>query len=471
MDNNASSTNPIGPAAPAATPSSTPTPNTNQASTDTAPAQSSNDTASDKPRRLSPVVIGAVGAVAGLVIGAVCAYGITKLNETPPTTCPECKCPTLKAASGDLDYGFLKLEPQNSNIVYSPLSIRNGLALLDAGSSGTTKTEIDKVLGDTEIPKYQNNNELSLANAVFIRDNFKNKVLASYTDLIQNQYDGEVVYDSFQSSNNMDEWVSKKTLNLINSIGIQPNPDLRMVLANALAIQMDWKYRFDTDDTVGRTFYQQDGAEIEATTLKEQFYAEDVKYYKANNIQAITMPLGQSDDNTDLEFTAIMPPGNLSEYVSNVSATDIDDIINNSIPASEPKRGVVAYIPKFKFDYELNFKGDLMSMGIQTAFNEKTADFSKMASDPLYVGAAVHKANIDFSEEGIKAAAVTVFAMNEMTAIAEEPESSVQPIFIEIDHPFLFVIRDKESGAILFTGTVYEPNLWADDEASYQPTY
>ena len=125
-------------------------------------------------------------------------------------------------------------------------------------------------------------------------------------------------------------------------------------------------------------------------------------------------------------------------------------------------------MPKFKFDYQLKFKEDLQALGIQTAFNKKTADFSNMASYPLYVGQAIHKANIDFSEKGIKAAAVTAFAMMDATAM---PEEEPQPIIIDIDHPFLFLIRDAANDTIWFTGAVYQPNLWADDAEAYKPNY
>ena len=91
-----------------------------------------------------------------------------------------------------------------------------------------------------------------------------------------------------------------------------------------------------------------------------------------------------------------------------------------------------------------------------------------MASEGLYVGQAVHNANIDFSEEGIKAAAITVFAMKENSAIEDEVP---QPVIINIDHPFLFLIRDANNGTIWFTGAVYQPNLWADDQAAYEESY
>ncbi|MBQ3433303.1 hypothetical protein IJG22_03375 [Candidatus Saccharibacteria bacterium] len=426
-----------------------------------------NKTFDTKPCRLHSAVIGAVAAAVGLAAGIAGTYAITKFIHEP-APCPECKCPTLSDVTSNVNFSFLKLESNQQNLVYSPLSIRNGLALLSAGASGNTKTEIDTILGDEAIPEYQNDSQTSLANAVFIRDTFKNDVLPSYTSQIQTQYDGEVIYDTFDSSQQMDDWVSNKTFNLINNIGIKPSPGLTMVLANALAIQLDWEHQFNSNNTHGEEFTKHDGAKTTVTMMNQHTAADDIKYFIDDNIQSITMPLKATAD-TELEFTAILPSDGLDNYVKNASTSDIESIINNSISASTPEAGVAIQMPKFKYDYKLKFEDDLKAMGMQTAFNQDLADFSNMASVPLHVGEAVHKANIDFSEDGIKAAAVTAFAMLDTAAIHDKPKA--QPISIIFDHPFLFVIHDKASGTVWFTGTVYEPNLWENDKEAYMPKY
>ncbi|MBQ3474343.1 hypothetical protein IJH24_02885 [Candidatus Saccharibacteria bacterium] len=423
----------------------------------------------NKPHEKRPLGVGIACAVAGLVIGAIGVYGLTKLLEKPPK-CEECDCPQSTSTSSDVDYSFLNLESASDNIIYSPLSIRNGLALLSAGASGKTKTEIDNVLGTTEITKYENiPDKLSLANAVFIRDTFKDYVLPTYTSEVQDKLGSEVFYDPFESSASVDNWVSQKTFGLIDKVGFDPTSDLEMVLANALAIQMDWKYQFDEDDTYGRDFYKADGSTINATTMHKETSSEDIRYYKDDNTTAISMPLDSTSDDVNLEFVAIMPSEDIDGYIKDVNQAKVDEIINNSTPASEPKDGVIINIPKFKYDYALKFKKDLNSLGIQTAFDKNLADFSNMASSPLYVGEAIHKANIDFSEEGIKAAAITVFLMMDATAMTDPYVP--QPVVINIDHPFLFLVRDVDDGTVWFTGAVYQPNLWEDDAADYEAQF
>ena len=91
-----------------------------------------------------------------------------------------------------------------------------------------------------------------------------------------------------------------------------------------------------------------------------------------------------------------------------------------------------------------------------------------MANESLYVSDALHKANIDFTEKGVKAAAVTAFVMKANMAL---PVEEKHPVEININKPFMFLIRDKNTKEIWFTGTVYEPNKWEDDRAEYEKGY
>lgn len=414
------------------------------------------------------IATGVICGVLGLIIGGAGIYGLMQLlPKTAESNCAECTCPKCSTdASGGLTTSFLTLEPQGQNIVYSPLSIRYGLSLLNAGASGATKTQIEEALGNEELPKYENvADTLSLANAVFIRDTYLEKVLPTYLNTVKDNYNSEVIYDDFSSSANMDNWVSQKTFGLINQLGIQPQESTKMVLANALAIQMDWESSFDSDNTRGETFYKQNGEEIEATTMTQLTSAENIRYHTDDSITMLSMPLQETQTGVGLDFVAVMPKGDLKDYIDGLDMTTIEAAIADSTVASTPKDGVLINIPKFKFDYSLNFKDDLEKLGITQAFSND-ADFSAMSSEPLSVSDAVHKANIDFSEDGIKAAAITAFAMV-TSGMVEEEES--QPVVIDINRPFLFLIRDRGNGAVWFVGAVYEPNLWANDAANYMP--
>ena len=142
--------------------------------------------------------------------------------------------------------------------------------------------------------------------------------------------------------------------------------------------------------------------------------------------------------------------------------TDLKNITDNLILASSTENGLDVTIPKFSLDYELNLEGDLKELGITDAFKIGKADFSNMSSKDktLHVGGAIHKTNIDFAEKGITAAAATVVYMEGKGAIFVEKPT---PIYVDINRPFMYLIKDKKTDEIWFVGTLYEPDHSEDD--------
>jgi len=383
-----------------------------------------------------------------------------------------CSIPEPIQDDSEFDFTFLKMENNKKNMLYSPLSIKYALKMLQEGASNNTLAEIDKVLENTSVNKYQNIDKiLSLANGVFIRDIYYKDIKKEYIDTLVEKYDAEVIEDKFASAKNANQWIEDKTLGIIKNIlsdEIVQDIDTAMLLINALAIDMQWANKFNYRSTSGETFYLDNGEEMVATTMYKKFYNKDLYYYINNSVTAITLDLMDYEKN-HFEFMAIMPNNkNLTDYVKDVTKKKISEIYKKLRPSTDEEDGVVLQIPKFKFSYNLKLKDDLMDLGIHDAFNKTEANFRKIADpkDPdrnLYVTDALHKADIEFSEDGIKAAAATVVVMGGLASGPRPP----QPLIIYINRPFMFIIRDKNSRDIWFTGTVYEPNAWADDEKDY----
>ncbi len=369
----------------------------------------------------------------------------TKLNDVEP---------------GDFDYSFLRLETKENNLVYSPLSIKYALNMLREGATGETRDELDKVLKDLELTKYKNyKKNLSFANGVFIKDKFKKEVKDSYINTLSQKYDAEVVFDNFSSAKNINAWIKKKTLDIIDNV--VPDDAVRrsqLILANALAIDMEWVRQFDEADTRSDTFYKSDGKKLEAAFMNKSTDDNSHMYYKDNNLTMLSMPLKKYGD-TQLEFVAVMPK-DLSDYIQK------GDIANDlkKLHKVGRKEELLISIPKFKYSYDLNLVGDLNKLDIKKVFTV-SAELSQISDIELYVSDAIHKADIEFSEEGVKAAAVTVVYLSEATAIAEETKF----ISLTFDKPFMFVIRDKDTGENWFVGSVYEPILWKDIKSEYEP--
>ena len=361
---------------------------------------------------------------------------------------------------------FLKMENSKKNMIYSPLSIKYALKMLEEGAEGNTKKQLNEIIGNLNLVRYDNiDKALSLANAVYIRDTYSNHVKDSYKSALIQKYNAEIKYDRFENAKNVNTWIEDKTLGIIKNMlkdDIVQNPNTEMLLINALAIDMEWESRFQDKDTYGRDFYLENGQTMKATTMHQETSSDEIAYYKDSKITALSMDLQKYDDK-QLEFIAIMPNENLSEYINTFDISKLSDITKKLTKASDTKNGLKIYIPKFSFDYNLKLKDDLIKLGITDAFDKGLANFSNMSNRELYASDALHKANIDFTEKGVKAAAVTVIVMMDKAMVMEKDK----PEEVKIDKPFVFVIRDKETSEIWFVGTVYEPNSWEKDKAEY----
>ena len=369
----------------------------------------------------------------------------------------------------EFSFKFLKIENNRKNMIYSPLSIKYALEMLNEGASGNTKIEIEKVIKEFNLTKYSNVNDvLSLANGLYIRDRYSSFVKNEYKNTLQNKYNAEIKYDAFENASNVNKWIENKTLGIIKNMiddSIVQDPNTEMLLINALAIDMEWENQFEGSKTYGEKFNLNNGNTMTATMMHNETSSDNISFYKDKNVTSLTMDL-KKYDNTQLEFIAIMPNKDLSEYVRDFTINELNNITKDSKSASKTKYGVDISIPKFSFDYDLSLKDDLINIGIKEAFDENLADFSNMTNSPigLYVSEALHKANIDFTEKGVKAAAATVIVMTDKAMIANQ----TKPEEIKIDKPFMYIIRDKQNGEIWFVGTVYEPNSWESDKADYQ---
>ena len=369
----------------------------------------------------------------------------------------------------DFDYEFLKLENEKQNLIYSPLSIKYALNMLNKGANGNTKSQIEDVIGNLSLTKYNNIKDiLSLANAIYIRNNYSEYIKDEYNNNITNQYNAEVKYDDFESANNINNWIEDKTFGQIKNMVSNEtvtNPDSKVVLINALAIDMEWKEKFDEKVTLEGTFYLDNGDSITATMMNKTTKSNNFSYYKDDDITALSIDLKQYE-NEQMEFIAIMPNSDLSNYIENFNVDEFENITDNLTLASNTKNGLNISIPRFSFDYNLKLNEDLKALGITDAFSADLADFSNMSTkNSLYVSDALHKANIDFSEKGIKAAAVTVIIMEDGMLVSDNEN---KPIQIKIDKPFIYLIRDKKTNEIWFVGTVYTPDLWENDKADYE---
>ena len=454
------------------------------------------------------------------------------------------------------DLYFLQLENKKENKIYSPLSIKYALSMLAEGSEGESKKQILDIIYNYKTNKYENNKNISLANALFIKEIYKDKINNNYKTTLIDKYNAEVIIDSFMSPVNINSWVNNKTLGLINNL-FDDISEENLILINALAIDMEWEDKFihaypnvpvsvnykhekfswfGPDEVTEKEFNDIEekisGMEIIASvnkydivnvlgenkirkTVKEELikylnennltirnvYNEDNKtdeelfeLYLDNYIEEISSNYKKIDASTDfsfytdenikvfakslkeyngkqLEYIGIMPLNkNLDEYVKNITAQDINNLLGQlkKIELNNFKDGVVTkitgFIPKFKFDYELDLINDLKTLGIKNVFEIGKANLKNITSDELYINKISHKSNIEFTQDGLKAAAITYAggkgAGETFNYYFEVP---VEEIDLTFNKPYMFIIRDKKTQEVWFTGTVYNPLLYKED--------
>ena len=211
------------------------------------------------------------------------------------------------------------------------------------------------------------------------------------------------------------------------------------------------------------------------TGMKERihFYIERIKagvfntaLKRNDDVKVFAKKLKESD-NTNLQYVGIMPINeSLTSYIEKVDDAKINELISNlkSFERFEDfEEGYITrvkgFIPKFSFDYELDLKEQLNALGVTDIFDVEKADISGIVeAEGAYISDAIHKANIEFTQDGIKAAAVTQFGgLGAGDPFDYYLEMKVKEIDLTFDKPYMFIVRDVKTGEVWFTGTVYEP--------------
>ncbi|UCH14618.1 MAG: serpin family protein [Bacteroidales bacterium] len=358
----------------------------------------------------------------------------------------------------DLYKKLLAYQEDGSNVILSPLSAAFALAMTYNGADGTTKTAMEESLkkeGFTteeinEIYKnlmnglmsVDNNVTLNIANSIWYRDNFY--VEQEFINTNQNYYDAEVRALDFGNTSAKDiinSWVEEKTNDKIKDIIQQISPNTVMFLINAIYFNGIWTYEFDKESTTDGDFYLADGSIIQVPTM----YLEEELMYSENELfSSVELFYGAGN----YSMIILLPDHGKStdDIVDQLTSEDWESW-NNSYTEEE----VVVGLPKFKFEFEDSLNNPLIDMGMGVAFNPDEADFSKInPGQDIFISMVKQKAYIDVNEKGTEAAAATVVEM-ELTAMPGGKK------YFTVNRPFMFVIKEKDTNAIIFIGRVMQP--------------
>lgn len=353
---------------------------------------------------------------------------------------------------------------KDKNYMVSPYSVEIALSMLREGAKGDTLDELNKVVPKRSIKTLIVKNKVNVANAIFIKTDYKKDMLPSYMDTLDQDYNADVVYDDFKTPDKINNWVNQETHGMIPKILDSMDRDFVLGIANAVAMEEKWKNPFECENTVGYAFTKRDGKQFD-TAMMFQSYEDSVAYYKNDEMESIVIPYntynrksGKEDEKGEqLDFIGILPK-DLDSYIQDFTMEDVSEITQNGRVAGYNYEITIG-LPRFEFDFDYqSFKEALMMMGIQNVF-APGCDLSGMIQNhpDMYVNKAIHKTYVKVDEAGTKAAAVTYYGVTDGVTAMDDRKEYVSLI---LDKPFIFMIKDHKTNEILFFGVVYEPEKW-----------
>lgn len=363
--------------------------------------------------------------------------------------------------SYDIFQRTVAYDSEQDNLMISPLSISMALAMTLNGAEDQTYKDMKKALYLSGMEKEEINEAfqsliellinadpnvaMKIANSIWYRDGLP--VKEDFKERVKEYFGAEVTALDFSDPAAVDiinQWVSDNTEELIPEIIDEIPSHIVMYLINALYFKGDWLNQFDPDDTQAGDFHLESGETVQAEMMRQE---NQFATMFSDEVQMIELPYGDS-----LFSMSILMPADAN--------TPINQFIDEKITASNinnwrsslsvPNRDVILRMPKFEFDYELEYTDILKAMGMEIAFDEWEADFTGIANvspQNLFIDEVKHKTFITVDEEGTEAAAVTSVGVG---------ITSMPPQMI-IDRPFVFIIHERESGANLFMGKVKNP--------------
>jgi len=340
------------------------------------------------------------------------------------------------------------------NVFISPLSVSIALGMVRNGAEGVTKTEMNSTLKmngltDTEINEYYRlmqttlptldpKTKLSIANSIWIRESndfqVKPPFLKTNSDYF-NTYVKMMDFNQAWAVDTINGWANRKTNGLIPKVINGIDPTTMMLLMNAIYFKGTWVTQFDKKATTESNFTDEDGQSLKVNMMivTDTFaYAEDAK------AQYMNMPYG----NKAFSMTVILPKQGktTTEILNTMTAASFTSVVDKL-----EKQKVHVYFPRFKVKQTFLLNKMLQDMGMKKAFQENAELDGIAALKPLFVTFVKHDTYVEVTEEGTEAAAVTTVGVGTTSA------DPLERYFIA-DRPFLFVIREKSTGIILFIG-------------------
>jgi len=354
-------------------------------------------------------------------------------------------------------YNILKNE-NSGNLFYSPYSISLMMAMAYAGARGETEQQMAAAmefnLSQAELHAAFNYLALQLAQRTSEDANFKLDVvddiwgqkdypfLQGYLDILAQNYGAglkelDYINDPEGARQIINDYIYEQTNQLIKDLIPEGSIDTltRLVLTNAIYFKADWEHKFNKSATKDGVFNLINGIQI---TVPMMYQRGSFNVAFNEGWKALELPYAGGKVAMD-----IIVPEDFNDFESSVNFGTINQIV-----AALQTGDVALTIPKFKFSSDFDLNDTLIALGMPIAFDPLNADFTGITDvKELYIQKVIHKAVVSVDEEGTEAAAAGAVIIGIVS----------MPQYFTVDKPFIFLIRDLETGTILFMGRVLNP--------------
>ncbi len=347
------------------------------------------------------------------------------------------------------------------NVFISPLSVSMALGMTLNGANGSTLEAMQQTLAlaglnnDDINQSYRSLIDLlttldtkvlfDIANSIWYKQEYTFE--PQFMDLNRTYFDAEVQALDFSDPKSVDtinRWVDEKTRGKIQKILDRIDSRDVMFLINAIYFKGTWTYEFDKKHTEDDLFNLPDGSQ---KPIKMMAQTGSFPYFQTDDFQAVDLPYGDRA----FSMTIILPRPNrdLDSLIAALTPESWDQWMQSFAPAT-----VTVQLPKFKMKYDTTLNEVLKALGMGIAFDPMKADFTRMYSPGgIFISFVRHKTFVQVDEEGTEAAAVTAVGVR-ATSVGDSG-----PILVRVDRPFLFAIRERQSGTLLFVGKIVEPSF------------
>lgn len=343
-------------------------------------------------------------------------------------------------------------ESPNENYFISSFSISTALSMVMNGASESVQEEFIQTLGLNGMsPETINESYKSLIEYVYNLDpsvtlNVANSnwytneymIQSDFANTLETYYDAEIFEKDFSNPATLESlngWVENETNGKIKNILSAISPEDVMFLINAIYFKADWTNQFDPNETTDSPFLLANNQSVNVPTM-----VAEVKHWRSYHntlkAQVIEIPYG----NENYAFTVIMPDevSEIDDLVANIDVNSLNSVLADSTTLVRD-----LYLPKFQLDFKADLLGPLVDMGMPLTGLDNLFEEDL----PLAISKVIHQSFLEVNEEGSEAAAATVVGV-ELTSV---------PASTHINQPFVFLIRDRNSGTILFSGKLLDP--------------